>query len=154
MAQAKFDWQDKIGFAGHEIYMQGKKMDGLLDSIIEGHVEKLQPDHGQARISLLLNVLQKLTVDGENVPVGPGAASSGKRWPTIWDPEERETLTDRLLRYIVSSREPWIADKYEQTFAKFMVDDDSESLYDAGKTTNPTKSGQAAPTKSPIGGGI
>lgn len=131
-------------FAGHDVEVEFETLPGEAASLVRDFIRK--GNHGQAEIAVLGAATQSLTVDGQKVikksqkKGNPGSV----HLPSIMDQTSFESLTDRLLKMIVSE-EWWLAKKepFDEVFEQYVEDEEDSEAPGKREASNPTKAPDA-----------
>ncbi len=135
MAQLLFN--EPFDFAGHRFYAKLSKLDGYTVDMIVAEVDVTgRGNHPQRRLMLVHNSLEELSMDGKEVPLK--ISSSGRsKFPRVVDRETKQTLTDHLIK-IICQRDPEIPLLMEDTFGKYMEEEEDESPLESGGFADPS----------------
>ena len=124
MAPKPLLFNERFDFAGHSFYAKIAKLDGYTIDMIRAQTEGVRPDHSQARLMLVHNSLEELSMDGTEISLK--LSSSGRsKFPRVLDRETKETLFDRIVK-IVCQRDPEIPLLMEETFGKYVEEEEVE----------------------------
>jgi hypothetical protein len=128
----------RFTFDGSEVYAQFVDLGGDHEELLANYLEGQQPQVGSARVATVVSALHDkrggmLKIDGKKI----NFMNRNKPFPRKRDEETGKSLLTVLLEYIVTVREPWLANhaKYDVYFADYLVDDDELAVLQGNPTT-------------------
>lgn len=124
-------YSDTFDFAGYVVEVECETLPGEAEAGLRDLVRK--DDYGRAEVVLLGAAIKRLTVGGESIIKPQNRAArrgvvnntqNSSNLPPIYDRETWESLTDRLLRFVVA-HEFWLVMKepLADVFARHAPDD-------------------------------
>jgi hypothetical protein len=130
---------ERFTFAGSEVYAQFVDLGGDHEALLANYLERDDPQPGSARVATVVAALSDrrggmLKIDGKKV----NFMNKNKPFPRLRDEDSKKSLLHVLLEYIVTMREPWLAEgEYDRYFADYVVDEDELPLRPTTNSTFP-----------------
>jgi len=109
---------------GSEVYAQFVELGGDHEALLANYLEQDHPQVGSARVATVVASLSDkrggmLKIDGKKI----NFMNKNKPFPRLRDEDTNKSLLTVLLEYIVTVREPWLANgDYDRYFADYVVD--------------------------------
>jgi hypothetical protein len=134
-------YTEEFEFAGKHIRAECEYIPGEAENLIRDHIRK--DDFAMAEVTVLVSSVRKLELDGKveyrnsTRAARRGNTNASTHFPRLRDDETYQSLSEKLLGVIVSTREIWLAKKepFDEVFDMYL--DEKLSETSSGKDPTP-----------------
>lgn len=131
---------EEFEFAGKHIRAECEYIPGEAENLIRDHIRK--DDFAMAEVTVLVSSVRKLELDGKveyrnsTRAARRGNANTSTHFPRLRDETTYQSLSERLLTMVVSTRETWLAKKepFDEVFDLYLDEDIGKSAGDPTKS--------------------
>lgn len=116
-------WTHRFDFGGKAYFLKGRPLDMGARRMISGESRKRDANMGLMELTLIGGTVDVIKEDGKTV-----YKSGDGNPPDRYDSETKQTLGDVLLKYLVTYRQPELADQFEDCFGIYFDEDEMDEM--------------------------